>query len=148
MNNSNLPIRGLCKLPCLEIVTIRSNSAKLHKDSTHITSTIDETTPYFKHPTNDSIGSCFANQDISSLCHQILREQNILMQKIDHQQKIIQKICKRKLPAYHSLEPDPETQENKEITFKPQLWPNSTRNKKVFKFPREVFPRKNKSRVS
>ena len=151
MNNLDISLRRAIKLPCLQISTARSTSAKLRNASTNQSSTMEDLTPYFKHSRNqsNSMEPNIIHNDISMLCQRILQEQSILKQKINEQEQFIRKICKRRPPVHHSIEPVvSKNQENQEITFKPKMWPESARNCQRFKFPREVFTRKVKTRQS
>lgn len=148
MNNLDFSLRRAIKLPCLQISTARSTSAKLQSASTNPNSSIDELTPYFKHSRNQSNSmEPYSDQDISVLCQRILHEQNILKQKINEQESFIRKICKRRPPVHRNIEVNKQ-QENQEVTFKAQMWPQSAKDNKRFKFPREVFTRKAKTRQS
>ena len=151
MKSFDISVRRAIKLPCLNITTFRSTSARLCNDSENQSVILEELTPYFKHARNqsNSMEPYYIDSDISILCRKILQEQSILKQKINHQEKIIKKICTRKPPVHHSAEKSSTSnQENKEITFKPQMWPQSAKDTKRFKFPREVFTRKVKTRQS
>lgn len=149
-NNEERSIRGSVKLPLLKIVTSRSNSAKLTNDPLS-ESVIEDSTPYFKHNRNQSSSiDNYKENDLSLICMKILKEQNELKQKIHQQAKMIQNIYKKRPPVPHKGVQFTSfmNQENLDITFKEPDWPLSAKDKKRFKFPREVFTRKTSSRQS
>lgn len=145
MNSAEKNIKGGCRLPCLKIYTARSTSARLRIDPTLQDSISEDLTPYFKHNRgqSNSVENSFMEQDISVLCERIMKEQNILKQKIIQQEKIIKSMCRRRPLVYRvNYDNIPQKQENKEVTFKPDMWPQSAKAHKRLIFPIEVFPRK------
>ncbi|OMJ68887.1 hypothetical protein SteCoe_33523 [Stentor coeruleus] len=145
MKDTETNIKGACRLPCLKIYTARSTSARLHIDPNLQDSITEDATPYFKHNRgqSNSIENSFMEHDISILCNRIIKEQNILKQKIIQQEKIIKSICRQR-PLVYRIDYGniPQQKENKEITFKPDMWPQSAKAHKRFIFPRDVFTRK------
>ena len=136
------------KLPSLRISTARSNTAKL-RDMTYLqNSELESQSSYFVHSHNDSssMPPYYMDANISLLCQKILREQNELKVKINQQAKLIKQIYKRKPPIPCIVENCLINDENKEVTFKPEMWPQSAKGTKRLKFPREVFTRKTKTR--
>ena len=152
MNDSDLLVRRAIKLPSLNISTTRSISARISNTTTNQTTALEEITPNFKNSKNqnNSIRQFYLDPNISFLCKKILQEQTALKQKINQQEKIINIICtSRNIHHYHSSERSiPNNQENNEITFKNQMCGLSAKGSKRFKFPREVFCRKLKTRQS
>lgn len=150
-SNEERCIRGPMKLPLLKIVTSRSNSAKLTNDELLNESVIEDSTPYFKHYRNQSSSiDNYKENDLSMICMKILKEQNELKQKIHQQAKMIQNIYKKRPPVPYKGNQFKSfmNQENLDVTFKEPDWPLSAKDKKRFKFPRDVFTRKSNSRQS
>lgn len=147
-----------CFLPDLKIRKYRSISASMENDEENEESV--ELTPYFKHSRHQS--SMIENYEgVSDLYHQIVQEQSKIRNKINQQAKFIEKICKRppahffnRSPLLSQLNEHKENIEkfsnldNKDFTFRSFGVQNSAKEVKRFRFPREVFRHKTRSRQS
>ena len=147
-----------CFLPDIKIRKYRSISASMENEEENEESV--EVTPYFGHSRHQS--SMIENYEgVSDLFHHIIQEHSKIRNKISQQAKFIEKMCKRppahffkRSPLLGKLKEQKENIENfsngdsKDFTFRSFGVQNSAKEVKRFRFPREVFRNKTRSRQS
>lgn len=136
-------LKRCVKLPALKVTTLRSNSARLTNDKGQ--NELEESTPYFNHSENQDAES--KREDLSIMFWQILQEQKQLKMKIQEQSRMIEKIYKKRPPLPVKFK-NSEFLVEKENIEKALNLPISAKENKKFRFPREIFTSKPKTRLS
>ena len=134
-------LKRCVKLPALKVATLRSNSARLTNEK--VQNELEESTPYFNYSENQEIDS--AREDLSIMFQQILQEQKQLKMKIQEQSRMIEKIYKKRPPLPVKFK-NSELLIEKENIERSLNVPVSAKENKKFRFPREIFTSKPKTR--
>ena len=136
-------LKRCVKLPALKVTTLRSNSARLTNEK--VQNELEESTPYFNNSENQGLDS--GREDLSIMFWQILQEQKQLKMKIQEQSRIIQKMYKKRPPLPVKFKKSDLFFEKENIEKSINL-PTSAKENKKFRFPRDIFTSKPKTRQS